>query len=148
MRIEYSSKTLLKFPTNLELKLEDMLQQYGDTLSVLPPDADGNKSYEEELKVLDEEVEELEEPTAEELELRRLNILINDPVNEEDRQICIRVQQGLHTHGYQPGPLSQQESCIFNFHEMMRDLLPVMSLPHQPDKGSVAAENSRMKSEC
>ena len=87
-------------------------------------------------------------PTAEELELRRLNILINDPVNEEDRQICIRVQQGLHTHGYQPGPLSQQESCIFNFHEMMRDLLPVMSLPHQPDKGSVAAENSRMKSKC
>jgi phenylpropionate dioxygenase-like ring-hydroxylating dioxygenase large terminal subunit len=68
-------------------------------------------------------------PTTEEKELRRLNLLINDPVNEEDRLICKRVQQGLQTHGYQPGSLSQQESCIFNFHEMMRDLIPVMSLP-------------------
>jgi len=56
-------------------------------------------------------------PTAEEQELRRLNMLINELVNEEDRQICIRVQQGLQTNGYEPGPLSQQESCIFNFHD-------------------------------
>ncbi len=86
-------------------------------------------------------------PTTEEMELRRLNLLINDPVNEEDRLICERVQLGLRTHSYRPGPLSQQESCIFNFHEMMRDLIPVMSLPQQPDKRSVAAENLRMKSE-
>ena len=84
-------------------------------------------------------------PTAEEQELRRLNMLINELVNEEDRQICIRVQQGLQTNGYEPGPLSQQETCIFNFHEMMRELIPAMSLPQEPGKGSVAAENSRMK---
>ena len=83
-------------------------------------------------------------PSAEEQELRRLNMLINEPVNEEDRQICIRVQQGLQTNGYEPGPLSQQESCIFNFHEMMRELIPAMSLPQEPGKGSVATENSKM----
>jgi phenylpropionate dioxygenase-like ring-hydroxylating dioxygenase large terminal subunit len=83
-----------------------------------------------------------QDPTPEETELRRLNILINDPVNEEDRQICTRVQQGLRTHGYQPGPLSQQETCIFNFHEMMRELIPVMSSRREPVNGSVAAENA------
>jgi phenylpropionate dioxygenase-like ring-hydroxylating dioxygenase large terminal subunit len=80
-------------------------------------------------------------PTPEEIELRRLNILINDPVNEEDRQICTRVQQGLATHAYEPGPLSQQEIGVFNFHQLMREQLPVMALRDEPVKGSVAAEN-------
>ena len=83
-------------------------------------------------------------PTVEELELRRLNILINDPINEEDRQICLRVQRGLSTHQYEPGPLSQLESGIFNFHEMLRDRIPVMSLREEPVRGSVADKNISM----
>jgi phenylpropionate dioxygenase-like ring-hydroxylating dioxygenase large terminal subunit len=83
-------------------------------------------------------------PTPEEMELRRLNIQINERVNEEDRQLCTRVQQGLSTYRYRPGPLSQQESTIFNFHEMMRKRLPVMSLEHEPGEGLVAAENDAM----
>jgi phenylpropionate dioxygenase-like ring-hydroxylating dioxygenase large terminal subunit len=86
-------------------------------------------------------------PTPEETELRRLNTLVNDPVNEEDRLICARVQLGLRTHGYEPGPLSQQESCVFNFHQMMREQIPVMTLRRQPATGSVGSENSRLKSE-
>ena len=83
-------------------------------------------------------------PTAEERELRRLNILINDSVNNEDRELCTRVQQGLQTHGYAPGPLSLSESAIFNFHEMVRALVPVTSLPEAPPGASVATENSRL----
>jgi phenylpropionate dioxygenase-like ring-hydroxylating dioxygenase large terminal subunit len=85
-------------------------------------------------------------PSAEEEELRRLNMLINESVNEEDRQICLRVQQGLQTQNYEPGPLSQQESGIFNFHEMIRNLIPVASLTQQPENSSIAAENLRLKS--
>jgi len=84
-------------------------------------------------------------PTPEELELRQLNMLINAAVNEEDIQLCTRVQQGLRTHGYQPGPLSRLESSVFNFHETLRQQIPVMALRHEPEKGSVAAENSRLK---
>ena len=85
-----------------------------------------------------------QDPTAEELELRRLNILVNDPINEEDRQICLRVQRGLGTHRYEPGPLSQLESSIFNFHEMLRERIPVMSLRDEPVRGSVANKNNSM----
>jgi len=84
-------------------------------------------------------------PTPEEQELRRLNMLINEPVNEEDQQLCTRVQQGLLSHGYQPGPLSQRESCIANFHNLMRGLIPVMALPQPPERGAVATVNAAMK---
>ena len=86
-----------------------------------------------------------QDPTAEELELRRLNVLINDPINEEDRQICRRVQKGLGTHRYKPGPLSQLESGIYNFHEMLRERIPVMSLRDEPARGSVAEKNISMQ---
>jgi phenylpropionate dioxygenase-like ring-hydroxylating dioxygenase large terminal subunit len=88
-----------------------------------------------------------QQPTPEEMELRRLNILINERVNEEDRQLCTRVQQGLATYGYRPGPLSQQETGVFNFHEMMRRRLPVMSSKSEPVAGSVADENTRLLEE-
>jgi phenylpropionate dioxygenase-like ring-hydroxylating dioxygenase large terminal subunit len=83
-------------------------------------------------------------PTPEEMELRRLNRLINDPVNDEDRELCLGVQQGLQTDGYQPGPLSLTESCIFNFHELIRRAVPVAALADEPLRGSVAAENTAL----
>ena len=83
-------------------------------------------------------------PSPEETELRRLNRLINDPVNDEDKELCTRVQQGLRTDGYSPGPLSKEEHCIFNFHEMIRREIPVAALRDEPVRGLVAAENSRL----
>jgi phenylpropionate dioxygenase-like ring-hydroxylating dioxygenase large terminal subunit len=83
-------------------------------------------------------------PSVEEIELRRLNFLINDKVNDEDRTICKRVQQGLSTHAYQPGPLSLLENSVSNFHEMIRDCVPVASLREPPLIGCVAAENLRL----
>jgi len=81
------------------------------------------------------------------MELRQLNRLINDPVNDEDRQVCTRVQQGSRTDGYEPGPLAMVESCIFNFHEMIRQVIPVATLGKEPQRGSVASENLRLAEE-
>ena len=83
-------------------------------------------------------------PTAEEVELRRLNRLINEPINEEDRKLCLRVQKGLRSYAYQPGPLSSQESCVFNFHKLIRAQIPVARLKNKPAFGSIAAENAKL----
>ena len=82
--------------------------------------------------------------SSEEIELRRLNMLINDTVNVEDQQLCARVQNGLRTSGYEPGPLSLQENGVFNFHEMVRKLVPVAARKQAPVVGTVAAENVRL----
>ena len=83
-------------------------------------------------------------PTPEEAELRRLNMSINDAVNEEDEILCARVQKGMQTHGYRPGPLSLQEGSMFNSHEMMRDLIPVMSLKDAPPANTIRQKNEEL----
>ena len=79
------------------------------------------------------------DPTAEETELRRLNILINDLINDEDRVLCTRVQQGLHTTGYRPGPLSALEDSVLRFHDLVRELVPAAALKNAPARGQVGA---------
>jgi phenylpropionate dioxygenase-like ring-hydroxylating dioxygenase large terminal subunit len=81
-------------------------------------------------------------PTPQEVELRRLNIEINDSVNTEDSILCERVQKGLQTDGYSPGPLSQLEIGIHYFHEMVRELVPVTSLADAPARGQVGVQNT------
>lgn len=83
-------------------------------------------------------------PTLEEQELRRLNMSINSKVNNEDRDICTRMQQGLSIPGYQPGPLSSAESSVLEFHRLLRSLVPVMARSRAPAPGTVALENSRL----
>jgi len=85
------------------------------------------------------------DPTPEEVELRRLNIQINDSVNTEDSVLCERVQKGLQTHGYSPGPLSRLEVGIHYFHEMVRELVPVTSLADAPATGQVSVQNSDLR---
>jgi hypothetical protein len=86
-------------------------------------------------------------PTPEEVELRRLNIEINDSVNTEDSTLCERVQKGLQTHGYSPGPLSQLEIGIHYFHEMVRELVPVTSLADAPARGQVGVQNTDLQAQ-
>lgn len=88
-----------------------------------------------------------QDPTPEEQEIRRLNIEINDSVNGEDKTLCERVQKGLFTSGYEPGPLSQMEVGIHYFHKMVRDLVPVAALKKSPDRGQVAAMNANFVAE-
>lgn len=84
------------------------------------------------------------DPSPDEVELRRLNVVINDSVNDEDRTLCTRVQQGLRTNGYRPGPLSSMETSVFRFHELVRKLVPVSASYDAPPRGQVEAENRRL----
>jgi len=56
--------------------------------------------------------------------LRYLNARINRQVQREDEFLCARVQRGLASSSYQPGPLSKLEGCMFEFHELIRQRIP------------------------
>ena len=56
--------------------------------------------------------------------LRYLNARINRQVQREDEFLCTRVQRGLASSSYQPGPLSKLEGCMFEFHELIRQRIP------------------------
>jgi phenylpropionate dioxygenase-like ring-hydroxylating dioxygenase large terminal subunit len=56
--------------------------------------------------------------------VRYLNARINRQVQREDEFLCRRVQRGLASSSYEPGPLSRLESCMWNFHELLRERIP------------------------
>ncbi|MGA2777036.1 MAG: aromatic ring-hydroxylating dioxygenase subunit alpha [Steroidobacteraceae bacterium] len=64
--------------------------------------------------------------------LRFLSNRINTQVNNEDRWLCQRVQRGLASSSYQPGPLSKLERWMFEFHQILRDRIPEVKLPSAP----------------
>jgi phenylpropionate dioxygenase-like ring-hydroxylating dioxygenase large terminal subunit len=64
--------------------------------------------------------------------VRYLNARINRLVQREDEFLCARVQRGLASSSYQPGPLSKLEGCMFEFHEMIRQRIPEARLPSAP----------------
>ncbi len=56
--------------------------------------------------------------------LRRLGARINAAVNAEDRWLCERVQRGLESPQYRPGPLSGLETWMFEFHDLLERAIP------------------------
>jgi phenylpropionate dioxygenase-like ring-hydroxylating dioxygenase large terminal subunit len=56
--------------------------------------------------------------------LRYLNARINRQVQAEDDDLCRRVQRGLASSFYRPGPLSTHEVCISQFHDLVRSRIP------------------------
>jgi phenylpropionate dioxygenase-like ring-hydroxylating dioxygenase large terminal subunit len=64
--------------------------------------------------------------------LRYLGSRISDQVNDEDRWLCARVQRGLASGSYQPGPLSQLERWMLEFHDLLRERIPEFRLPSAP----------------
>jgi phenylpropionate dioxygenase-like ring-hydroxylating dioxygenase large terminal subunit len=64
--------------------------------------------------------------------LRYLNARINRQVQREDDDLCRRVQRGLESSGYTPGPLSTHEVCVLQFHDMIRQQIPEALLPARP----------------
>ena len=56
--------------------------------------------------------------------LRYLNARINRQVQREDEDLCKRVQRGLNSGFYKPGPLSTLETCILQFHDLIRARIP------------------------
>jgi phenylpropionate dioxygenase-like ring-hydroxylating dioxygenase large terminal subunit len=63
---------------------------------------------------------------------RFLSNRINTSVNNEDRWLCERVQRGLASSSYQPGPLSRLEGCMLEFHNLLRARIPEFRLPAPP----------------
>ncbi len=64
--------------------------------------------------------------------VRFLSNRINTAVNDEDRWLCERVQRGLASGSYKPGPLSRLESCMLEFHNLLRSRIPEFRLPQAP----------------
>lgn len=53
-------------------------------------------------------------------------------VNKEDRLLCERLKHGIADSAYRPGPLSEIESWMLEFHELLRERIPEMRLPVAP----------------
>ncbi|MGE0178240.1 MAG: aromatic ring-hydroxylating dioxygenase subunit alpha [Sphingomonas sp.] len=63
---------------------------------------------------------------------RYLNWRINRRVNEEDSALIHRVQQGMASALYTPGPLGESEVCLRSFAAKLRRLVPETRLPEPP----------------
>jgi phenylpropionate dioxygenase-like ring-hydroxylating dioxygenase large terminal subunit len=63
---------------------------------------------------------------------RYLSNRINTQVNNEDKWLCNRVQRGLASASYQPGPLSKLEGFMLEFHDLLRERIPEFRLPSAP----------------
>lgn len=64
--------------------------------------------------------------------LRYLGARINRQVQREDEFLCARVQRGLGSRSYEPGPLSTLESCMLQFHDLLRSRIPEVREPQPP----------------
>jgi phenylpropionate dioxygenase-like ring-hydroxylating dioxygenase large terminal subunit len=64
--------------------------------------------------------------------VRYLSDRINTQVNNEDKWLCQRVQRGLASSSYKPGPLSRLERCMHEFHNLLRERIPEFRLPNAP----------------
>jgi phenylpropionate dioxygenase-like ring-hydroxylating dioxygenase large terminal subunit len=76
--------------------------------------------------------------------LRYLNARINAQVGHEDRLLSERVQAGLRSYGYEPGPLSSYEHAVKDFHDRIRAACPVTALPEAPPPGTLRQRNAAM----
>ena len=66
--------------------------------------------------------------------VRYLSSRINTQVNNEDKWLCSRVQRGLASPSYRPGPLSQLERWMLEFHDLLRTRIPEFALAQAPER--------------
>jgi carnitine monooxygenase subunit len=64
--------------------------------------------------------------------VRYANDRINRVVNAEDTWLIERVQAGMRSRFFTPGPLAESEVCLRSFNARIRDLMPETRLPHPP----------------
>ena len=64
--------------------------------------------------------------------VRYLSNRINTQVNNEDKWLCDRVQRGLASSSYTPGPLSHLERHMLEFHDLLRARIPEFHLASPP----------------
>jgi carnitine monooxygenase subunit len=70
---------------------------------------------------------------------RHLNWRINRRVNAEDTELITRVQLGMQSASYKPGPLGTSEVCLRSFARKLRKLIPQARLEQSPPAGWSAA---------
>jgi phenylpropionate dioxygenase-like ring-hydroxylating dioxygenase large terminal subunit len=63
---------------------------------------------------------------------RYLNWRINRRVNAEDTELIARVQKGMETDSYEPGPLGLSEVCLRSFATRLRRMIPEARLERPP----------------
>ena len=66
---------------------------------------------------------------------RYLNWRINRRVNAEDTELIARVQAGMQSASYEPGPLGTSEVCLRSFASKLRRLVPEARLDRPPPPG-------------
>jgi phenylpropionate dioxygenase-like ring-hydroxylating dioxygenase large terminal subunit len=66
---------------------------------------------------------------------RHLNWRINRRVNAEDTELITRVQLGMQSASYEPGPLGTSEVCLRSFAKKLRRLIPEARLGSPPAAG-------------
>ena len=66
---------------------------------------------------------------------RHLNWRINRRVNAEDTELITRVQLGMQSASYVPGPLGTSEVCLRSFASKLRRFIPEARLPSPPPPG-------------
>jgi phenylpropionate dioxygenase-like ring-hydroxylating dioxygenase large terminal subunit len=76
--------------------------------------------------------------------LRYLNQRINRQVSAEDRWLSQRVQSAIGSRGYEPGPLSDYEGALRDFHDRLRAACPVMGSDEEPAPGTLRARNDAL----
>jgi phenylpropionate dioxygenase-like ring-hydroxylating dioxygenase large terminal subunit len=64
-----------------------------------------------------------------------LNWRINRRVNAEDTELITRVQRGMESDSYEPGPLGTSEVCLRSFARKLRRLIPQARLEQPPAAG-------------
>jgi phenylpropionate dioxygenase-like ring-hydroxylating dioxygenase large terminal subunit len=69
---------------------------------------------------------------------------INAQIGHEDKALCERVQAGLSSYQYQPGPLSEYEMPVKDMHARLRAACPVVDLKERPMDGSLRRLNQAM----
>ena len=63
---------------------------------------------------------------------RYLNWRVNRVVNAEDRDLIERVQAGMDSGVFEPGPLSEDEVCLRALADRLRDTIPEAREDHPP----------------
>lgn len=66
---------------------------------------------------------------------RYLNWRINRRVNAEDTELIARVQKGMGSESYEPGPLGLSEVCLRSFAARLRGFIPEARLTSPPPPG-------------
>ncbi|HET6619679.1 MAG TPA: aromatic ring-hydroxylating dioxygenase subunit alpha [Dongiaceae bacterium] len=78
--------------------------------------------------------------------MRYLANRINAQIGHEDKALCQRVQAGLSSYNYQPGPLSEYEMPVKDMHARIRAACPVVTQKERPMDGMLRRLNDTLLS--